>query len=167
VTTDSRHAHPIAPNLLDRQFDVDQVAAANRVWVGDITCLPTREGWLYLAVVLDLGSRRVIGWAMRYTLDGALARDALTMALRSRHPGHGVLHHTDRGSQYAVRGRPVLSSACATFPGGSAIALVGISGAGKSSILKLICGFHGPDCGRIEIGGISVKDVPISWLRSQ
>jgi putative transposase len=102
VTTDSRHAHPIAPNQLDRQFAVAQVAAPNRVWVGDITYLPTREGWLYLAVVLDLGSRRVIGWAMRHTLDGALTRDALTMAMISRQPGRGVLHHTDRGSQYAA-----------------------------------------------------------------
>ena len=102
VTTDSRHGHPVAPNQLDRQFAVARGEAPNRVWVGDITYLPTREGWLYLAVVLDLGSRRVIGWAMRHTLDGALTRDALTMALISRQPGRGVLHHTDRGSQYAA-----------------------------------------------------------------
>lgn len=102
VTTDSAHAHPIAPNTLDRQFDVAQVDGVNRVWIGDITYLTTREGWLYLAVVLDLASRRVIGWAMRHTLAGELTRDALTMALVDRQPVAGVLHHTDRGSQYAA-----------------------------------------------------------------
>jgi len=102
VTTDSKHAHPIAPNQLDRQFAVEQVAGLDRVWIGDITYLPTHEGWLYLAVVLDLASRRVIGWAMRHTLEGALTRDALTMALAGRQPAPGVLHHTDRGSQYAA-----------------------------------------------------------------
>jgi putative transposase len=102
VTTDSAHAHPIAPNQLNREFAVEQVGASNRVWVGDITYLSTREGWLYLAIVLDLGSRRVIGWAMRHTLEGALTRDALTMALTGRQPAPGVLHHTDRGSQYAA-----------------------------------------------------------------
>jgi len=104
-TTDSTHPHPIAPNVLDRNFavrDTNGRRPVNRVWVGDITYLATREGWLYLAVVLDLASRRVIGWAMRHTLDGALTRDALTMALTGRQPGPGVLHHTDRGSQYAA-----------------------------------------------------------------
>jgi putative transposase len=102
VTTDSNHAHPIAPNTLDRQFAVEQVGAVNQVWVGDITYLLTREGWLYLAILLDLGSRRIVGWAMRHTLEGALTRDALTMALRGRQPGPGLLHHADRGSQYAA-----------------------------------------------------------------
>jgi putative transposase len=102
VTTDSNHAHPIAPNVLDRQFAVAEGAALDRVWVGDITYLTTREGWLYLAIVLDLSSRRVIGWAMRHTLEGALTRDALTMALTGRQPESGVLHHSDRGSQYAA-----------------------------------------------------------------
>ena len=102
VTTDSNHAHPIAPNTLDRQFAVGPTDALNQVWVGDITYLSTREGWLYLAVVLDLASRRVIGWAMRHTLAGELTRDALTMALTGRRPAPGVLHHTDRGSQYAA-----------------------------------------------------------------
>ena len=102
VTTDSTHAHPIAPNTLDRQFDVAPTDLLNQVWVGDITYLTTRDGWLYLAVVLDLASRRVIGWAMRHTLAGELTRDALTMALRGRRPAPGTLHHTDRGSQYAA-----------------------------------------------------------------
>ena len=102
VTTDSNHAHPIAPNLIDRQFAVTEGAALDRVWVGDITYLTTREGWLYLAVVLDLASRRVIGWAMRHTLEGGLTRDALTMALTGRQPEPGTLHHSDRGSQYAA-----------------------------------------------------------------
>jgi putative transposase len=102
VTTDSNHAHPIAPNVLDRQFAVEDGAALDRVWVGDISYLRTREGWLYLAIVIDLSSRRVIGWAMRHTLEGALTRDALAMALTGRHPDAGVLHHSDRGSQYAA-----------------------------------------------------------------
>ena len=102
TTTDSNHAYPIAPNTLDRQFAVDESPALDRVWVGDITYLTTREGWLYLAIVLDLASRRVIGWAMRHTLEGALTRDALAMALTGRRPAPGVLHHSDQGSQYAA-----------------------------------------------------------------
>lgn len=111
VTTDSHHAHPIAPNTLDRQFTVESNGVVNRTWVGDITYLTTRDGWLYLAVVLDLASRRVIGWAMRHTLAGELTRDALTMALTSRRPAAGVLHHTDRGSQYAAGDYQVLLAA--------------------------------------------------------
>ena len=97
-TTDSTHAHPIAPNLLDRQFTV---SAVDRVWVSDITYVPTRLGFLYLAVVLDLASRRVVGWAMREDLAAELALSALRMALAARRPGPGLLHHSDRGGQYA------------------------------------------------------------------
>jgi putative transposase len=103
-TTDSTHAHPIAPNLLERAFgihDATGVRAVNRVWVSDITYVPTREGWLYLAVVLDLGSRRNIGWAMRDTLEAELAVSALQMAINARRPPPGVIHHSDRGVQYA------------------------------------------------------------------
>lgn len=100
-TTDSAHGAPIAPNTLARQFAVDTVAACDRVWTGDITYVSTREGWLYLAVVLDLASRRVVGWAVRETLERELAVAALTMALTHRQPAAGVLHHSDRGSQYA------------------------------------------------------------------
>jgi transposase InsO family protein len=103
VTTDSAHAHPIAPNTLDREFAVGTVATrVNRVWVADITYLWTAAGWLYLAVVLDLASRRVIGWAMRHTLEGELTLEALQMALTGRRPPPGVLHHSDRGSQFAA-----------------------------------------------------------------
>jgi putative transposase len=101
VTTDSTHAAPIAPNTLARQFAVETIAGPNQIWTSDITYIPTREGWLYLAVVLDLRSRRVVGWAMRHTLEWELARDALTMALGHRHPEAGLLHHSDRGIQYA------------------------------------------------------------------
>lgn len=103
-TTDSEHPHPIAPNLLDRQFgihDANGVRAVNRAWVSDITYIPTREGWLYLAAVLDLGSRRTIGWAMRDTLEAELALSALQMAIDARRPPPGVIHHSDRGVQYA------------------------------------------------------------------
>jgi putative transposase len=99
-TTDSTHEYPIVPNLLARQFDVNGVGL-NRVWVADITYIPTREGMLYLATVLDLGSRRCVGWAMRDTLEVELALSALRMARDARHPAPGLLHHSDRGSQYA------------------------------------------------------------------
>jgi putative transposase len=97
-TTDSRHAEPVAPNLLARTF---QAEAPNRVWVADITYLPTREGWLYLAVVLDLFARRVVGWSMQPTLERGLVLAALKHALQRRQPPPGLLHHSDRGSQYA------------------------------------------------------------------
>lgn len=100
-TTDSNHAEPIAPNALARQFDVNGVGV-NRVWVGDITYLPTREGPLYLAAVLDLGSRRCVGWAMRDTMEVELVLSALRMARAARQPGPGLLFHSDRGSQYAA-----------------------------------------------------------------
>jgi transposase InsO family protein len=103
-TTDSTHAFPVAPNLLARRFtvfDANGVAAVNRAWVSDITYVPTRAGWLYLAVVLDLASRRVVGWAMRDTLAAELALEALQMALDQRHPAPGLVHHSDRGVQYA------------------------------------------------------------------
>lgn len=99
-TTDSNHTYPIAPNRLDRQFDVNGVAM-NQVWVSDITYVPTREGWLYLAVVLDLASRRVIGWSMRDSLEAELTLRALRMALATRRPPPGLIHHSDRGVQYA------------------------------------------------------------------
>lgn len=98
ATTDSAHRLPVAANALDRQF---AVTAPNRVWAGDITYLWTDTGWLYLAVVLDLYSRAVIGWAMGPRLTADLARDALTMALWRRKPKPGLLHHSDRGVQYA------------------------------------------------------------------
>jgi len=101
LTTQSNHAHPVAPNVLARRFDVPEHRVPDRVWVGDITYLDTREGFLYLAVVLDLASRKVIGWAMRHTLERRLTLDALDMAIQRRRPGPGVLQHTDRGSQYA------------------------------------------------------------------
>lgn len=101
VTTDSTHAEPIAPNLLARRFDVNGVAV-NRVWVSDLTYIPTREGMVYLATVLDLGSRRCVGWAMRDHMEVELTISALRMAREARRPGPGLIHHSDRGSQYAA-----------------------------------------------------------------
>ena len=101
-TTNSRHTHEVATNELDRRFSVETHPVPDRVWVSDITYVPTREGWLYLAVVLDLASRRVVGWSMRSTLEAELATDALQMALWRRRPGVGLLHHSDRGVQYAA-----------------------------------------------------------------
>lgn len=100
VTTDSRHDHPIAPNLLERDFTA---SAADRKWVSDITAVPTAQGWLYLAAILDLYSRRVVGWSMSSSCDEALAETALRMALARRCPKQGLLHHSDRGSQYTSR----------------------------------------------------------------
>ena len=99
VTTDSRHDHPIAPNLLDRQFTVE---APNTVWLADLSYIWTREGWLYLAVVLDLFSRQVVGWAMDEQMPQELTLAALDMALKRRRPLPGLMHHSDRGSQYAA-----------------------------------------------------------------
>ena len=99
-TTDSGHADPVAPNLLARQFTV---AAPNRVWASDVTYVWTREGWLYLAVILDLFSRRVVGWHLAPRLTRPLVLEALQAALRTRQPRPGWLHHSDRGSQYASR----------------------------------------------------------------
>lgn len=98
VTTDSRHGLPVAENLLDRQFTP---ALPNQTWTSDITYLWTDEGWLYLAIVLDLFSREVIGWSLKPRMTAELVTDALTMAWFRRKPAPGVLHHSDRGSQYA------------------------------------------------------------------
>jgi putative transposase len=98
VTTQSRHPFPMAPNHMARHFDSP---TPNRAWATDITYLPTGEGWLYLAVILDLCSRAVVGWALSERLTTALTLDALEMALARRQPAPGLLHHSDRGSQYA------------------------------------------------------------------
>jgi transposase InsO family protein len=98
VTTQSRHPFPIAPNVLARQFER---AAPDQAWVTDITYIPTGEGWLYLAVILDLYSRFAVGWAMSERITDDLTLDALGMALARRCPPPGLLHHSDRGSQYA------------------------------------------------------------------
>ena len=99
-TTESRHASPVAPNLLNRQF---AVAAPNRVWGSDLTYLPTQEGWVYLAIVVDLFSRKVVRWAMAAMMETSLVEAALEMAIGRRQPPPGLLHHSDRGSQYASR----------------------------------------------------------------
>jgi putative transposase len=99
VTTDSNHALPVADNLLDKTFVATR---PNQIWLADISYIPTDEGWLYLAVVLDLFSRKVVGWAMRDHLRQELAIAALTMAIQRQRPGRGLIHHSDRGSQYAA-----------------------------------------------------------------
>jgi len=101
VTTQSTHDLPIAENTLARRFDVRLHNACDRAWAADITYLWTDEGWLYLAVVLDLASRRVVGWCADRRLDHSLTLRALQMALRQRQPLAGALHHSDRGTQYA------------------------------------------------------------------
>jgi transposase InsO family protein len=98
ATTDSNHAMPVAENVLDRKFEVD---APNVAWVTDITYVWTSEGWLYLAAILDLFSRRVVGFAMSERIDRALVLQALTAAVGRRAPNAGLVHHSDRGSQYA------------------------------------------------------------------
>jgi len=97
ATTDSQHKLPVAPNRLAQDFCV---AAPNRVWLADITYLRTREGWLYLACVLDLFNREIVGWAMKERMTRDLVMDALTMAWFRKRPAPGLIHHSDRGSQY-------------------------------------------------------------------
>ncbi len=97
-TTDSDHDQPIAPNLLAQS---PAPTRANQTWVTDLTYVKTEEGWLYVAVMLDLWSRRVVGWATGETLHASLASRALTMAIQHRRPGKGLMHHSDRGVQYA------------------------------------------------------------------
>jgi putative transposase len=97
-TTDSNHDLPVADNLLDRQFNPSE---ANEAWVADITYIPTREGWLYLAAVEDLYSRKVVGWALAAHMESRLVVDALELAVQRRLPSEGLLSHSDRGSQYA------------------------------------------------------------------
>ena len=97
-TTDSRHDHPVAPNLLGRRFAADR---PDTVWLADISYVPTGEGWLYLAAVRDMATREIVGWSMADHLRADLACDALLMAIRRRQPLRGLLHHSDRGAQYA------------------------------------------------------------------
>jgi transposase InsO family protein len=97
-TTNSQHGFPLAPNLLKQDVTAD---APNKKWVSDFTYLATREGWLYLAGVLDVYSRRIVGWSMSDQHDTSLVKEALQMALQQRQPGAGLIHHSDRGSEYA------------------------------------------------------------------
>jgi transposase InsO family protein len=98
TTTDANHDYPVAPNRLNQEFRADR---PNQKWLADITYIPTLEGWLYLAAVLDLYSRRIVGWAMADNLERQLVIEALQMAIETRQPPPGLLHHSDRGSQYA------------------------------------------------------------------
>jgi putative transposase len=108
-TTDSHHDLPIAPNLLEQTFVATR---PNQIWLADITCVPTSEGWLYLAVVLDLFTRKIAGWAMRGHMRAELTIAALTMAIQRQKPLDGLIHHSDRGSQYAAADyRKVLGAA--------------------------------------------------------
>jgi putative transposase len=98
VTTNSKHGYRIAPNLLDRQFTVDSL---NKTWTSDITYVRTFEGWLYLAIIMDLYSRQIVGWSMDKHMEVQLSLNALSMAYGKRRPPKDLLHHSDRGTQYA------------------------------------------------------------------
>ena len=98
-TTDSNHGHPIAPNLL---AEAPATSTSNEIWVADITYIPTREGWLYLAGIMDLHSRRIVGWSMSASIDSKLVLSAFSMAVLHRQPPPGMLFHSDRGVQYAA-----------------------------------------------------------------
>jgi putative transposase len=115
TTTDSRHDLPVAPNRLDRNF---AVAAPNQAWVGDFTYVATGEGWLFLAVVIDLFSRKVVGWSMRPDMHRNLVIDALSMAWLGRNPGKqaGLIFHSDRGSQYASEDYAKMLEHCSITP---------------------------------------------------
>jgi putative transposase len=108
-TTDSHHDLPIAPNRLGQKFVAER---PNQIWLADISYVPTSEGWLYLAVVLDLFTRKIVGWAMRDQMRAELTIAALTMAIQRQKPPPGLIHHSDRGSQYAAADyRKVLGAA--------------------------------------------------------
>ena len=96
-TTDSRHAFPVAPNLLDRQFNA--TTKPNQVWLADLTYIATGEGWLYVAAIMDLHTRKIVGWSMRDHLRAELATSALMMATQRQQPGTSLVHHSDRGIQ--------------------------------------------------------------------
>jgi putative transposase len=96
-TTDSSHAHPIAENLLEREFEQER---PNQVWAVDITCIPTEQGWLYMAGVIDLCTRKIVGWAMADHMRTELCEEALNMAIGRQKPGKQLMHHSDRGCQY-------------------------------------------------------------------
>jgi len=98
ATTDSKHSLSIAPNVADRNFEV---GAANKLWCSDITYIWTTEGWLYLAIVIDVGTRKLVGWSMQDNMKTDLVLAALEMAYKRQNPGRGLIHHADRGSQYA------------------------------------------------------------------
>lgn len=100
VTTRSKHRYWVAPNRLNREFTVNQ---PDRVWAGDVTFIATRCGWLYVSVLLDLYSRKVVGWSMSNSNNGQLVQDSLTMAIEQRRPAAGLIHHTDRGATYAMQ----------------------------------------------------------------
>lgn len=111
-TTDSKHSLPVAENLLNQNFVADR---PDQIWLADITYIPTAEGWLYLAVLLDLFTRKVVGWAMRDHMRAELTIAALTMAIQRRRPRAGLVHHSDRGSQYAAADyRAILQAAAIT-----------------------------------------------------
>ena len=98
VTTDSKHTHPVAVNHLNRNFKVDK---PNKFWIADITYIATKEGWLYLSTIMDLYSRKIVGWSMKNRITKYLVIEALDMAIKQRKPGRDLLLHSDRGSQYA------------------------------------------------------------------
>ncbi len=100
ATTNSKHSRPVAPNLLARNFTT---ASLNEAWVSDITYIPTSQGWLYLCVILDLASRRIVGWSMRETMHAEMVTSALSSAFKVRKPRSGLIFHSDRGVQYASR----------------------------------------------------------------
>ncbi len=113
ATTDSKHNLPVAPNLLNQNFETSR---PDQVWNADITFIPTGEGWLYLAAVLDLHTRMIVGWAMGSTMTRQLVIDALRMAWFRRRPRAGLIHHSDRGSQYASHDYQQLLKDCGTQP---------------------------------------------------
>jgi putative transposase len=112
-TTDSNHPHPIAPNRLGQMA---RPKASNQVWVGDITYVFTAQGWLYLAAVMDLCSRKIVGWATSQSLETSLVKEALQQALVDRRPAAGLLHHSDRGCQYASKSFRQLLHCCQIQP---------------------------------------------------
>ena len=113
-TTDSRHAFPVAPNLLERKFST--ISRPNQIWLADLTYIPTGEGWLYMAAIMDLHTRKIVGWSMRDHLRAELATSALLMAIQRQRPGAGLIQHSDRGIQYACGDYQAVLTEAAIIP---------------------------------------------------
>ena len=170
-TTDSNHAQPIAPNILHRDFATD---APNEAWVTDVTYIATDEGWLYLAAILDLFSRRVVGWATSTTNDRGLALEALASAVRSRRPLPGLVHHSDRGSPYAsddyreaLRARGIVASMSRKgdcWDNAVAESFFATRAAAVASLTNYIDGFYNPVRRHSYLGYVSPIEFELKRL---
>ena len=155
-TTDSRHNYPIAPNRLQRNF---KALAPNQIWLADLTYIPTGEGWLYFAAILDMHTRKIVGWCMRDTLHTEIALEALNMAVQRQRPSPGLPHHSDRGIQFAGRASP---GAVRLWGGTSRIVATGMRGQDEHETLARLTAFNAP----IHRVRARIENIFGTWKRS-